>query len=193
MAGNDEARQMALEALATMPPPEQLLAPLDYIFADHFRQRTLCKLLDGIATEKVTDLKVMTAVLRFMRDEFGMHVLDEEEDLFPLLRRRTEPEDRIEETLEELCQEHAADRKDASEIVDGLAALEEHAGRRKLAGALRKLIHRFAANERRHLTVENAIVLPLARARLTVDDLRNLGRRMAARRGIDYLELPHAV
>ncbi|MCB2076099.1 MAG: hemerythrin domain-containing protein, partial [Novosphingobium sp.] len=123
----------------------------------------------------------------------GLHVLDEEEDLFPLLRRRTELEDRIDDTLEVLCQEHDADRRDAHDIVEGLSALAERGAARPLKVAFRKLLRRFAANERRHLTVENAIVLPLARARLTADDLRNLGRRMAARRGLDFPGMPHAV
>ena len=193
MAGHDEARQLALETLAAMPPAEQLLSPLDYIFADHFRQRILCVLLERIAMEQNIDREAVRTVLHFMRGEFGLHVLDEEEDLFPLLRRRTEPEDRIEDTLAELCEEHNADRKDAIEIVEGLAAIGYGASRRSLSGALRSLLRRFAANERRHLTVENAIVLPLARARLNADDLRNLGWRMAARRGLDYPGAAHAV
>jgi hypothetical protein len=40
----------------------------------------------------------------------------------------------------------------------------------------------FAAQERRHLIVENAIVLPLARVRLTPQDLETLRRRMLQRR-----------
>ena len=47
-----------------------------------------------------------------------------------------------------------------------------------------ELLARFAANERQHLIVENAIVLPLARARLSEDDKQKLGMRMAARRGL---------
>jgi hemerythrin-like domain-containing protein len=193
MAGHDEAQQLALETLNTMPPAEQFLSPLDYIFADHFRQRTLCAMLDRIATEESVDRKAVATVLRFMRGDFGLHVLDEEEDLFPLLRRRTEPEDRIEDILAELCQEHDADRKDASDIVEGLEAIEESGAHRPPTSAFRRLLQRFAANERRHLTVENAIVMPLARARLNADDLRNLGRRMAARRGHDYPGTVHAV
>ena len=46
---------------------------------------------------------------------------------------------------------------------------------------------------RHHLTLENAIVLPLARIRLTADDLRNLAQRMSARRGIKLQEPGNAV
>jgi iron-sulfur cluster repair protein YtfE (RIC family) len=186
----EEARHMALAALAAAPPAEQLASPLDYIFAEHFRHRTLCWMIDRIADEKERDEECIAAVLRFLREDFGPHVIDEEEDLFPLLRRRAEPEDRIDEVLGALSQEHAADKLDANAILEDLD--EAKAGKR-FTKAFRALLHRFAVNERRHLIVENAIVLPLARVRLTVDDLRNLGRRMAARRGIDFLGLSHAV
>jgi len=186
----DEARYMALSTLAAPPPAAQLASPLDYVFAEHFRQRTLCWVIDRIADAEERDEECIGAVLRFLREEFGAHVLDEEEDLFPLLRRRAEPDDRIEEVLGELSQEHAADKLDAEAIVEGLFAAT---GRRRFTKAFRGLLHRFAANERRHLIVENAIVLPLARVRLTIDDLRNLGRRMAARRGIDYPGTTYAV
>lgn len=189
MAGTEQARQLALEVVAAMPPAEQLAAPLDYIFADHFRLRTLCAMLDRIAGDRSVDRQLVAAALRFLRDEFGVHVHDEEEDLFPLLRRRTEPEDGIERTLAGLCEEHTADREDARAIVEGLARIEGSGSRRRPTDRFRKLLRRFAANERRHLIVENAIVLPLARARLTPEDLGSLGRRMAARRGIDYRRL----
>ena len=190
MNKHDEARHIALATLAEAPSPEQLAAPLDYVFAEHFRQRTLCWMIDRVADDQERDEECITAVIRFLREDFGPHVVDEEEDLFPLLRRRAEPEDRIEEVLGELTQEHAADKLDANAIVEGLSQVI--AGKR-VTKAFRALLHRFAENERRHLIVENAIVLPLARARLTMDDLRNLGRRMAARRGIDYRGLPDAV
>lgn len=183
MNTDDEARRMALDALAAPPPAEQFASPLDYLFADHFRQRTLCHLIDRIADLPDRDEDCIAAVLRFLREEFGPHIRDEEDDLFPLLRRRAEPEDRVEDILDELCQEHAADRLDADTIVEGFA---KGGGRSRPTKAFQALLHRFAANERHHLTVENAIVLPLARVRLTFDDLRNLGRRMAARRGIDF-------
>ncbi|WP_199190396.1 hemerythrin domain-containing protein [Nitratireductor sp. StC3] len=182
MDTHDESLRMALETLASPPPADQLAAPLDYLFAEHFRQRILCWMVDRVADAPETDRACAGAILRFLREDFGIHVLDEEEDLFPLIRRRAEPEDRVEDVLDELSQEHASDHLDATAIVAGLSARRTT----RLAAAFRGLLHRFAANERRHLIVENAIVLPLARARLTLDDLGSLGRRMAARRGVDY-------
>ncbi len=185
MNKRQEARAMAIEALETMPPASQLRSPLDYIFADHFRQRVLCRVLDDIADAEACDTELLTAALDFLKTDFAPHVIDEEEDLFPLLRRRAEPEDRIGEVLDDLSQEHAADKLDADRIIEGLQQARER-GEGPLSEAFQALLHRFAANERRHLIVENAIVMPLARARLTKDDLSTLGRRMAARRGLDY-------
>jgi len=51
------------------------------------------------------------------------------------------------------------------------------------AGArLRRCVAEFAQAKHRHIAIENAMVLPLARARLTPRDWSVLGRGLAARR-----------
>jgi len=193
MMNKEETEGLALEALGKAPPVSQLAEPLDYMFAEHFRQRVLCNILDVIADQERPDHQMIKAVLKFLRMDFAPHIVDEEHDLFPLLRRRAEPDDRIDDVLGQLTQEHAADRLDAELIIDGLnKTLAGKIGTR-LASSLGTLLHRFAENERQHLTLENAIVLPLARIRLTADDLRNLTQRMATRRGVNLQELGNAV
>ncbi len=187
-----EVRAMTIEALENAPPVAQLLSPLEYILTDHFRQRALCQALDELADSDALDTEQAAAALDFLKTEFSPHVIDEEEDLFPLLRRRAEPADDIEEVLGELSLEHATDRDEAELVIGELSSAIEANGSGFPSPKFAELLQRFAANERRHLIVENAIVMPLARARLTADDLRNLGRRMAARRGIDYPETPNA-
>lgn len=183
---------MELEALETMPPASLLRTPLEYVFADHSRQRVLCGVLDEMADAGFADQPMVRATLGFLKSDFGTHVIDEEEDLFPLLRRRAKPEDRIEDVLGELSQEHAADKTDADQIIEALEQVLEQEDDGKPSTEIVDLLHRFAESERRHLIVENAIVMPLAKARLSRDDLRNLGRRMAARRGIEFPEGNHA-
>lgn len=180
-----------IEVLEAAPSPDQLAQPLDYIFAEHFRQRVLCNVLDMIASGRNTDQNLVQAAIRFLRTDFAPHILDEDQDLFPLLRRRAEPEDRLEKLLEQLSQEHAADEVDASEIIDGLRSLLQRTS--KVSASLARLLRRFAANERHHLTVENAIILPLARQRLSPEDLWSLGHRMAERRGKTFPEQFNAV
>ncbi|MEX3009722.1 hemerythrin domain-containing protein [Hoeflea sp. TYP-13] len=184
----EEVRAMTIKALETAPPVSQLLSPLEYILSDHFRQRALCHALDDLADSDTFDRELAAAALGFLQTEFSPHVIDEEEDLFPLLRRRAQPEDDIEEVLGELSLEHATDRDDADRLIEELTRAVETGGDGFPSSELAEILHRFAANERRHLMVENAIVMPLARVRLTADDQRNLGRRMAARRGVDYPE-----
>jgi iron-sulfur cluster repair protein YtfE (RIC family) len=193
MRKQEEKQVLALEALGNAPPSSQLAEPLDYIFAEHFRQRVLCNMLDEIADQERPDRQMIEAVLRFLRVDFAPHMQDEEHDLFPLLRRRAEPEDRIEDVIGQLTQEHAADRLDARLITEGLSKVLAGKAATGVASSLGKLLHRFAENERNHLTLENAIILPLARVRLTADDIRNMTKQMAARRGIDLQELGDAV
>jgi iron-sulfur cluster repair protein YtfE (RIC family) len=193
MAKMEETEILALEALEKAPPDSQLAEPLEYIFAEHFRQRVLCNVLDEIADQKQPDRDLIASVLRFLRADLASHIFDEEQDLFPLLRKRAKPDDRIEDVLGRLCQEHSADKLDAELISDGLREALATGVRGGLPSSLTELLHRFAANERNHLTLENAIVLPLARVRLTADDLHNMAKRMAARRGIILSELGNAV
>ena len=176
----EEKRKLAIEALSVAPPQRLLREPLEYIFADHFRQRVLCGVIDEMAGAGVLDNEMAGHVLAFMRRDFGLHVQDEEEDLFPLLKRRAEPEDRIMDVLSDLSAEHAADKKDGAQLC---AVLE---GDKSAPKQWPALFERFAANERHHLALENAIVLPLARVRLTAEDQRFLGLSMAARRGIVF-------
>ena len=44
----------------------------------------------------------------------------------------------------------------------------------------------FGVLQRRHLAWENGTILPLARKRLNKHDLAELGRKMAARRGLSF-------
>ena len=165
--------------------PAALLAdPLDYIFADHFRQRVLCNLLEELADAPSLDVGKAEDVLTYIRADMPVHIRDEEDDLFPLMRRRCAPEDEIDALLAKLGAEHAVDDRFARRIVDGLAILAATGTPVRSMPDLRHRMLAFARSQRRHLMVENAILLPIARARLTRRDLADLARRMAARRGV---------
>jgi hemerythrin-like domain-containing protein len=180
-----------LEVLAYAPPQSQFAQPLDYIFAEHFRQRVLCNVLELIANGDRPDRRLVAASIKFLRNDFAPHIQDEEQDLFPLLRRRAEPEDRVDQLISQLSEEHASDKLDVQDIVNGLQALLRRTV--SVQSSFARLLRRFVANERHHLTVENAIILPLARLRLTHDDLLTLGHRMAERRGETFPETANAV
>ncbi|MFN3522088.1 MAG: hemerythrin domain-containing protein [Phenylobacterium sp.] len=164
-------------------PPELIADPLNFFFAEHYRHRQLCRAIDELAAATFFDAERISEVVDFLRFEAPVHIIDEEEDLFPLLRRRCLPEDELEGILGELSAEHKADGVLGKRVRTYLEACLE---KRLAPGA--DLLRRgdltaFAAQERRHLALENAIVLPIARLRLSPEDLCGLSRRLAARRG----------
>jgi hemerythrin-like domain-containing protein len=166
------------------PLPLALLhKPLDYILADHLRQRVLCVLCEQIADADRIDVDIVHEIVDYLKSDMVVHVIDEEQDLFPLIRRRAEPEDDIEPALGQLSGDHAAEERIASAIVEKL----EHAivqPAQSISDDLRTALRQFAQSERQHLALEKATVMPLAKIRLNQRDLRDLAARMAARRGV---------
>jgi iron-sulfur cluster repair protein YtfE (RIC family) len=172
-------REQHLEPL----PRELLRKPLDYILADHLRQRVLCVLCEQVADCTKFDAGLVREIVGYLKTEMVVHVIDEEQDLFPLIRRRAQPDDDIEMALGQLSADHAAEERLALAIVKGLEQALEQAGR-PISEELRAALKQFAQDERQHLALENATIMPLAKLRLTERDLMALAARMAARRGI---------
>lgn len=167
------------------PMPAALLAdPLDYIFADHFRQRVLCKLLEILATAAPPDLDMAEDVYAFLRTDLPLHRDDEEEDFFPLLRKRCMPEDEIEDVLAVLTREHKKNQTQAGPVADGLKRLLESGKPASEIDDLSGAMSDFARDQKRHLMLENGVILPIARLRLSAADQKTLAERMAARRGL---------
>ncbi len=156
--------------------------PIEFLFGEHDRQRVLCASLERLAAEP-TSAETARMVLDYYETELANHVADEERDLFPMLRRRCGPDDAIATILDLLDAEHETDYELFRRLVPGLRAIA--AGHRpdepiSFAADARA----FSILQRRHLAWENGTVLPLARSRLTPDDMRELGRRLAERRGL---------
>ena len=162
--------------------PRLLASPLDFIAEDHLRQRVICAMLDRIASGDAgpEDLQQVRQVLGH---ELPLHLQDEEEDLFPLMRRRCEPEDEIDKVIERLRNEHAHGAEETRNVITVVEM--SGAGAKRLSKAHRAMLTAYATRTRRRLIVVNAIILPLARLRLTMDDLETLRLRMQARRGLD--------
>ncbi|MGX5734782.1 hemerythrin domain-containing protein [Bosea thiooxidans] len=178
----DMATEFPSEIDALAPIRSELLGrPLEFIVAEHHRLRDLCRLLDGLVDVTDFGAATVTAVLHCIEHELPLHVIDEEEDLFPLIRRRAMPKDGVERLLGLLSREHVEDDRLARIIAHGLRT-------RGTAGwdeaAFRAALGSFSRRQRRHLAVENAVLIPLAELRLTARDREGLARRMAARRGV---------
>ncbi|WP_333714728.1 hemerythrin domain-containing protein [Yoonia sp.] len=188
-----------------MQPPEPLLRgsgekptslsllanPLDFISEDHLRERQVCAVIDLLATADRLNRREATAVLRFLNEELNVHLRDEAEDLFPLLARRCTHEDAIETVIDRIRADQDKAMRLLPEVRAMLAGCLDRGG--DLSASERGVLSRFAGYVRRHLVAENAILLPIARVRLTRSDLRNLSKHMRSRRGLpDFPEMTDA-
>lgn len=167
--------------LAVDIPAEHLATPLEFIFADNFRCRVLCNLLSAIGSGREVGADIVSTCQGFLLRDFLVHLADEKQALFPLLIERTSSDDGA----------HAVVRQERP----GFAAIN------RLAGALERLprgssdlsplLNGFISEERRHIAVENVVLLPLARKRLRPSDLTWLTAVMRDHRGrIRRAELP---
>jgi hemerythrin-like domain-containing protein len=174
------------------PTDTLLLAdPLDFLCADHMRERQVCSLIDRLALSEAFDHSAAKTVLRFVNEELNVHMRDEAEDLFPLLALRCLAEDGIGRAISRI----RTDLDEATRLLPGIRAalarcLDDGTA---LSSEDRQLLTRFSGHVRRHLAAENAILLPIARVRLTRRDLLKLSRQMRTRRGLPPVaEAPNA-
>lgn len=184
--------QQARRGDGLSPTDTSLLAtPLDFLSADHMRERQVCSVIDQLALSAAFSPSAAQKVLRFVNEELNVHMRDEAEDLFPLLARRCPAEDGIDRAISRI----RCDLDEATRILPELRAalarcLDAGSG---LTPEDRQVLTRFAGHVRRHLAAENAILLPIARARLTRHDLQKLSHQMRTRRGLQpVVETPNA-
>lgn len=153
--------------------------PLDMIASAHAVQVEMCdameRIADGLPDE--VDRRLCAQVASCLQFDLPLHHQDEEEGLFPLLRRRALPEDGVDQILERLASEHSSDNDFASEIAEALETLGQ-GGRPANPEMLGYMLRGFFERYRRHVHWENQLVMPLARLRLTRDDLDALQSRM---------------
>jgi iron-sulfur cluster repair protein YtfE (RIC family) len=152
--------------------------PLDVILAAHATQRVACAQLEQAAALGVVDAMTADALRRYLTELLPLHWQDEEHDLFPLLRRRAQPEDAIATALSRLAHDHEAS---AAATVTLARALDRMTHAEQPDTETRAAMRAFADRERRHLAFENAVILPLARLRLTETDRETLHLSMQRR------------
>ena len=158
-------------------------SPLDLIEHEHRIQAQLCDSLERIADDLPdnVDRRLCMEVIDSLQFEMPLHHRDEELGLFPLIEKRARPHDNIHDILARLALEHATDESFADELLESLESLSE--GRKlKNPDMVGYMLRSFFESYRRHIHWENAIVLPLARARLTSEDLDELNRAMVNHR-----------
>ena len=165
------------------PTDSDLLdSPLDFIAQDHLHIRAVCVEMERLGDADVINRDGAMQILWFLTEELPVLIRDEDEDLFPLLLRRAEPDDDMPRLKARLDDEHA----NVMELLPAVTAVFKDlaSSQRNLTAESRTQVVRFIRHMRRHLVFENAIVLPFARLRLTAGDLETLRLRMRARRGL---------
>jgi hemerythrin-like domain-containing protein len=157
--------------------------PLEGLTNEHMHLREVCAHLDALAGSSRAQPVLALAARAFIRGVLPAHARDEDEDLFPLLRRCA-PDDRdLHGTLDRLSRDH----REIATTRPGVIAILERIITDNAAPtpAEAAWLTAFADLERRHLLVENAVILPLARGYLKARDLKRLRQRMQARRSAD--------
>lgn len=156
--------------------------PLDFIAEDHMREREVCAVIDRIVASASMQRAELDQVLTFLEVQLPQHLADEEIDLFPMMLKRCEPEDEIDKVIDKLQSDHGHAFADAPTIVAIIRGLGKISARPSRSDCAQ--MTDFAHHARRHLILENAVILPIARARLTESDLNTMKRHMLERRNV---------
>lgn len=161
------------------PIPAGLIdSPLDFIFAEHHRQREAASIISMIADDEF-DAKGIERLADFLENDFILHIGDEEIALFPILRQHCLPEDNVECVIERLQDEHREDESINDEVV---AILRGMLSGEMLTESAKRRLHMFAEHVRQHLALENGVLLPIARVRLAPHVLDTLADMLKERR-----------
>jgi pyridoxamine 5'-phosphate oxidase len=147
------------------------------------------RLAEHVAAHGANDEAQVTAtsIRRYFNEAAPRHHDDEELDMFPLLRERADG------TADAEALAATNHVEDEHLVMAGLwkaldAELAAIASGQPIALDAHQC-DRFESLYRRHIEIEEQIVLPALKRRLTADDWKAIGRTMAERRGLDWEEL----
>lgn len=132
--------------------------------------------------------RALERALEYFATAAPRHTADEEESLFPLLRRQERPEaaevmsvvDRLEGDHRRADAGHAAVHRLATKWMSEGRLSDEDA--QELTDALESLRRIYEG----HIDVEDREVFPAASRLLSSEELERVGREMAERRGVKY-------
>ena len=172
-------------AIATMRAPgfEQPLGALETCHARIETHLVMLERLVAYVAQQGCDAKAREAARFIMRyfDTAGVqHHRDEDEDLFPLLRRKAAGLGRAE--VSAVINELEGDHRTMDLQWSRLRARLDELTCNPYALLVPDDIAGFAWLYRRHMEKESALVLPFAKEALDRDERAALGERMAARR-----------
>lgn len=160
--------------------------PLEMLRACHGKILRQCDTLEKLASHLKTDGCDMQArqaaqgILRYFDSAGKFHHQDEECDLFPALQAGdADEQERLDALRQRLLKEHVTMLAAWEELRPVLLQIVEGMNVRLDDS----LATRFIDSHSMHIAVENSELLPLAARLLTQEQLREIGMRMAERRG----------
>lgn len=167
-----------LFAAAAAPSPDNVE---DFLKACHRRIEQRLDALEraaaAIDTSREEALAAFESAFRFLDSSGALHTEDEEDSVFPRLRARMEPGERI--YLAELEHDHA----EAGVIHRRLRELVERAAQGDAdVAAIRGAVEGLTALYRRHIASEDSALAEYARRLLTPEDRGAIAAEMRARR-----------
>lgn len=129
----------------------------------------------------------LQAALRYFQNAAPWHTRDEEDSLFPRLRRLDDPRARaVMARIDSLEDDHAqAEARHAQSDLLGRQWLTDDALGPAGLSHLRRLLVELRDTYRRHIAEEDDVIFPLAGELLDQSQLDEVGFEMAQRRGID--------
>lgn len=162
--------------------------PLELLHACHGKIMHQCATLRTLTAHlaaKGCDQQAQQAaqgILRYFDTAGQFHHQDEEEDLFPALRALGSEPAQVEALLERLLSEHLVLAVAWNEVRQLLAQIATGANAPLTEALTEKIIMGYFG----HIAVEEKELLPLAARLLSPQQIEQLGRRMAERRGAKF-------
>ena len=161
---------------------------VDMLLACHQRIRNFTgiavRLAEGAGASTPEIANAAEAVHRYYSVALPLHEADENESVYPRLRQRlTDPAEAA--SLQAMVDQHGPIDAVVAELLprwEGLRTAPERLP--SFSEEIRWNAARLQDLWREHLALEEEIVFPLIRTRLTPDDLRAIHREMKQRRGI---------
>ena len=150
-------------------PPGSLLSAIE---REHDAEMCLCNMLEQLADAlpEPLDARIAPAGIATLRICVRRHIILEEHCLLPMLLKRAKPGEINEDLLAHITREHASDECHAHEAADEMEKALS-CGRVVKPEMLGYMLRCFFESRRRHIAWENAIIIPLARLRLSKKDL----------------------
>jgi hemerythrin-like domain-containing protein len=152
--------------------------------------KTVCALAESASAPlSSAERDSLERSLRYFREAAPRHNADEEESLFPVMRRHADAQrSEMSARLASLANDHRwAEELHCEMDAIGCRWLAAGALRPNDRARLRSLAHSLSRFYAQHIAVEETELFPAARRMLSIAELERLGKQMAARHGVTQI------